>query len=166
MKISWPWAKVKDNYWVLLLFIFISQSAGLLGTLFTVSAIPSWYQGLDKPFFSPPNFLFGPVWTILYTLIGISAYLVWRKYRFGKKSLPFWRVFTIQLILNSLWSIIFFGFKMTGLALVEIFIMWYYIARAISEGSKLTPWSAYLLYPYITWVTFATLLNFAIWWLN
>lgn len=166
MKINWPWAKVKDNYWVLLLFIIISQSAGLLGTLFTFSAIPTWYQGLDKPFFSPPNFLFGPVWTLLYTFIGISAYLVWRKYRFDKKSLPFWRVFTIQLILNSLWSIIFFGLKFTGLALIEIMVMWYYITRTIIAGYKLDSWSAYLLYPYLAWVSFATLLNFAIWWLN
>lgn len=166
MKINWPWAKVKDNYWVLLLFIIISQSAGLLGTLFTFSAIPTWYLGLTKPFFSPPNFLFGPVWTLLYTFIGISAYLVWRKYRFDKKSLLFWRVFTIQLILNSLWSIIFFGLKFTGLALIEIMVMWYYITRTISAGSKLDSWSAYLLYPYLAWVSFATLLNFAIWWLN
>jgi len=166
MKINWPWAKVKDNYWALLLFIILSQSAGLLGTLFTFSAIPNWYQGLTKPFFSPPNFLFGPVWTILYTFIGISAYLVWRKYRFSKKSLSFWQVFTLQLILNSLWSIIFFGLKFTGLALIEIMIMWYYILRTIQVGSKLDSWSAYLLYPYLAWVSFATLLNFAIWWLN
>lgn len=166
MNLNWPFVKAKDNYWVLLLFIIISQSAGLLGTIFTFSAIPTWYAGLTKPFFSPPNFLFGPVWTILYTFIGISAYLIWRKYRFGKKSLPYWRVFTIQLILNSLWSIIFFGFKFTGLALIEIMVMWYYIAHTIRAGAKLDSWSAYLLYPYLAWVSFATLLNFAIWWLN
>lgn len=146
--------------------IIIAQLAGALGTVFTISAIPLWYAQLNKPSFSPPNWIFGPVWTLLYTLMGISAYLVWRKFQFGKKSRSFWHVYWTQLILNSLWSILFFGFKFTGLAFIEILAMWYFICRSIQEGKKLSNWSAYLLYPYLAWVSFATLLNLAIWTLN
>ncbi len=166
MKLRLPWQKPKDNYLALALSIFIAQAAGGIGSLFTISAISSWYIYLNKPFFSPPNWLFGPVWTILYALMGISAYLVWRKYQFSKKSLAFWHVYGAQLILNALWSILFFGLKQVGLALVEILVMWYFIARAIQEGGRLSKWSSYLLYPYIAWVTLATLLNLAILVLN
>lgn len=116
---------MQNNYWILLASILIAQLAGAIGSFFTISAIPTWYAGLTKPFFSPPNWVFGPVWTLLYTLMGISAYLVWRKYRFGKKSSVFWRVYAAQLVLNALWSIIFFGSKQLGLAFIEILIMWY-----------------------------------------
>ena len=166
MKINWPWARPKDNYWILLLSILVAQGAGAIGSLFTFSAIPTWYIYLNKPFFSPPNWLFGPVWTLLYTLMGISAYLVWRSHQFGKKSLPFWHVYWTQLALNTLWSILFFGLKFTGFAFIEILAMWYFIARSIQEGHKLSHWSAYLLYPYLAWVSFASLLNLSIWLLN
>ena len=162
----WPWNKPKDNYWFLLLFIVLSQSAGLLGSLFTFSAIPTWYATLDKPFFNPPNYLFGPVWTTLYTLMGISAYLIYRRYQFGKNAKLFWQVYWAQLILNSLWSILFFGFKNLGLALIEIGALWYFIIRTIQESSKLNKAASYLLYPYIAWVSFAALLNLAIYLLN
>lgn len=166
MNITWPWSVPKDNYFVLVLSILAAQAAGGIGSIFTFSAITDWYLYLNKPFFSPPNWVFGPVWTLLYTLMGISAYLVWRKYQFGKKSRAFWHVYATQLVLNALWSILFFGLKLTGLALVEILAMWYFIARSIQEGKKLSPWSAYLLYPYLAWVTFASFLNLAIWLLN
>lgn len=166
MNITWSWNKPKDNYWVLLLSIIITQLVGGIGSFFTISAIPTWYAGLTKPFFSPPNWVFGPVWTLLYTLMGISAYLVWRKYRFGKKSRPYWQFYTTQLILNMLWSILFFGLRSPALALLEILLMWYFIVRTIQEGYKIDHWSAYLLYPYLAWVSFASLLNLAIWFLN
>ena len=166
MKINWPWAKPKDNYWILVVSIVVAQVAGGIGSLFTFSAIPTWYKFLNKPFFSPPNWVFGPVWTLLYTFMGISAYLVWRRLQFSKKSLPFWHVYWTQLVLNFLWSILFFGFKMTGLAFIEILAMWYFIARSIQEGKKIDKWSAYLLYPYILWVSFASILNLAIFMLN
>lgn len=162
----WPWNKPKDNYWFLLLFIIVAQSAGLLGSLFTFSAIPTWYATLDKPFFSPPNYLFGPVWTILYTLMGISAYLIYRRFQFGKKAKLFWQVYWAQLILNTLWSILFFGFKEPGLAFVEIGALWYFIVRTIQESKKLNNAASYLLYPYLAWVSFASLLNFGIYMLN
>lgn len=166
MKINWPWNKPKDNYWYLVAFVLSAQAAGGIGSLFTFSAIPTWYAYLNKPFFSPPNYLFGPVWTLLYMLMGISAYLVWRKYQFGKKATPFWHVYWTQLVLNTLWSILFFGFKVPGAAFVEIMAMWYFIARTIAEGKNIDKWSAYLLYPYIAWVSFAALLNLAIYMLN
>lgn len=166
MKFTWPWNRPKDNYWLLLLSIILAQGAGLLGSLFTLSAIPTWYATLDKPFFSPPNWLFGPVWTLLYTLMGISAYLVWRKYQFKTKAKPYWRVYLIQLGLNALWSIIFFGFKWTGLAFIEILLMWWFIKETIQESRKLDPLASYLLYPYLAWVSFASLLNAAIYYLN
>ena len=162
----WPWNKPKDNYWFLLLFIIVAQSAGLLGSLFTFSAIPTWYATLDKPFFSPPNYLFSPVWTILYTLMGISAYLIYRRFQFGKKAKLFWQVYWAQLILNTLWSILFFGFKEPGLAFVEIGALWYFIVRTIQESKKLNNVASYLLYPYLAWVSFASLLNFGIYMLN
>lgn len=166
MKLTLPWAKPKDNYLVLIGFVLLAQAAGLLGTIFTIPSIPTWYATLNKPFFSPPNWLFGPVWTLLYLLIGISAYLIWRKHRFGSKSRPFWQAYFIQLALNSVWSPIFFGLRSPGLALIIIVPMWYFIFRTIRAGDKLIKWSAYLLYPYLAWVSFATLLNLAILMLN
>ncbi len=166
MKFVLPWNRPKDNYWVLALSILVAQLSGVIGSFFTFSAISTWYVYLNKPFFSPPNYLFGPVWTLLYALMGISAYLVWRRHQFGKKSLPFWHVYWTQLALNALWSILFFGLKSTGLAFIEILAMWYFISRSIQEGNKIDAWSAYLLYPYLAWVSFASLLNLSIWLLN
>lgn len=166
MKINWPWSRPKDNYFLLIGFIIVAQAAGGIGSLFTFSSIPSWYAYLNKPFFSPPNWLFGPVWTLLYTFMAIAAYLVWRRVQFNKKGHAFWHVYWTQLILNTLWSILFFGLKFTGLAFIEIIAMWYFILRSIEEGAKIDKWSAYLLYPYLAWVSFASLLNLAIWFLN
>lgn len=166
MKFVLPWNKPKDNYWYLFLSILLAQTAGLLGSLFTFSAIPTWYATLTRPFFSPPNYVFGPVWTLLYTLMGISAYLVWRKAQFRSRAQGFWHVYLTQLVLNALWSILFFGFKEPGLAFVEIMALWYFIVRCIQESKKIDRSSAYLLYPYLAWVSFASLLNLAIYLLN
>ncbi len=166
MKLRLPWSKPKDNYLVLLGSILIAQLAGGIGSLFTFSAIPTWYAYLNKPFFSPPNWLFGPVWTLLYNFMGIAAYLVWRKYQFSKKSIGFWHVYGTQLVLNTLWSILFFGLKDLGVAFIEILALWYFIARCIQEGRKLSIWTVYLLLPYLAWVSFAALLNLAVYVLN
>lgn len=166
MKLRWPWPRPKDNYLVLLTSIALAQLAGGIGTIATIQAIPTWYAYLHKPFFNPPSSVFGPVWTILYTLMGVSAYLVWRKYQFGKKARAFWHVYWTQLVLNTLWSFLFFGLRQPGLAFIEILALWYFIVRTIQEGTKLDRWSAYLLYPYLAWVSFASLLNFSIWLLN
>lgn len=143
----------------LIFSIGICLGAGVLGMFFTVSAIPTWYQTLDKPSFSPPNWVFGSVWTILYILMGISLYLVWTK-----RKIP--SVFWIQLILNAIWSIIFFGLKNPTLALVDIIALWIAIVLTIKAFSKINKLAGNLLYPYLAWVSFATVLNLAIVFLN
>lgn len=156
----------KSNLAKLIIAIVLCQMAGIIGSLFTFQAIPTWYADLAKPSFSPPNWIFGPVWTTLYTLMGISLYLVWNsktKQNIKKEALS---VFYAQLILNSLWSIIFFGLKNLELAFVEILLMWVLIAASIVKFNKINKTASYLLIPYLLWVSFATLLNFAIAWLN
>lgn len=139
--------------------IGIYLGAGVLGSFFIASSIPNWYQSLNKPFFSPPNWVFGPVWIILYILMGYSLYLIWVK---NKVPVIFW----IQLILNAFWSIIFFGMKNPALALVDIMALWIAIILTIKAFSKLNKLAAYLLYPYLAWVSFAILLNLSIILLN
>jgi len=139
----------------LFLSIGLCLGVGFLGSIFTTSSIPTWYATLSKPFFSPPNWVFAPVWTTLYILMGISLYLVWQK-----RKIP--SVFWIQLILNFTWSIIFFGLKNPMLAFVNILALWIAIFLTIKSFSKINKLAGQLLYPYITWVSFATLLNLAI----
>ena len=142
------------------------QLAGLIGSIFTFSAIPTWYVMLNKPSFSPPNWLFGPVWTMLYTLMSISLYRIWTSKTKKKEKNEGLAFFIIQLVLNALWSIIFFGMKQPWLAFVEIMLMWFFIALSIIKFSKIDKFSAYLLIPYLLWVSFASILNFSIWQLN
>lgn len=148
------------NFPKLLLSIGICLSAGIIGSLFTFSSIPTWYATLIKPVFSPPNWIFGPVWTFLYILMGISLYIVWQK----KKKVPF--IFWIQLILNAAWSIIFFGLRNPALALVDIIALWIAIALTVKAFSKINETAACLLVLYLFWVSFAILLNIAIVMLN
>ena len=143
----------------LLLSIGLCLLAGGVGSIFTMSAIPNWYVTLNKPFFSPPNWVFAPIWTILYILMGISLYLVWRK---GKVPSIFW----IQFILNAFWSIIFFGMKNPTLALVDIVALWISIVLTIKSFYKINKLAGNLLLPYLTWVTFASILNLSIVLLN
>lgn len=139
----------------LILSIGVCLGAGGLGSLFTFSAIPTWYATLNKPFFSPPNWLFGPVWTILYILMGVSLYLVWTK-----EKVP--SVFWVQLILNALWSIIFFGLKNPTFGLIDIIALWIAIFLTIKAFYKINKLAGNLLLPYLAWVTFATILNLSI----
>lgn len=148
------------------LFIAIAQAAGLIGTYFTTDAIPTWYASLQKPSFAPPNWVFTPVWTTLYTLIGIAGARAWelrsRKTNADRGLDWYWT----QLFLNAIWSPIFFGAKNLGLALIVIVIMWFTIAMTIREFWKAEKRMALLLLPYIAWVSFATILNYAYWTLN
>jgi translocator protein len=139
---------------------------GGIGTIFTSSAIPTWYAHLIKPSFSPPNWLFGPVWTLLYLLMGISLYLIWKKEVKSQKVREAIKIFAIQLVLNALWSPIFFGAKNLLLALVVIILMWVFILKTILVFGKIDKTASYLLYPYIVWVSFASILNFSVWILN
>ena len=155
--------KVKN--WALLIFaVLLSEGAGILGSFFTFSSIPTWYATLIKPSFSPPNFVFGPVWTILYALMGISLYLVWTSKAKSRQYAV--KLFFVQLGLNALWSIIFFGLKSPGLALIEIIALWVAIFLTVKAFLKISKVASYLLYPYLAWVSFASILNFSIWILN
>jgi len=139
--------------------IALCEGAGIIGSLFTVSSIQNWYAFLNKPSFSPPNYLFGPVWTILYVLMGIAFYLV-RKNKFAVK------LFLVHLFFNAVWSIIFFGLHDIALALVDILVMWGMIIAMILKFYPIKKTASYLLLPYIMWVTLATVLNYAVWVLN
>jgi translocator protein len=146
----------KINWVKLIVALVITQAAGGIGAIFTTPKIQSWYASLNKPFYSPPNWVFGPVWTILFILMGVGLYVAWNK----KKSLTdeIFNWFWIQLALNIVWSLIFFGMENPGLALIEILFLWY----AILKTTKNFPYQ----YPYLAWVSFATLLNAGVWWLN
>lgn len=155
----------KSNILKLVIALLITIGLGSLGGLFTYPEIKNWYTTLQKPSFQPPNWLFGPVWTLLYTLMGISAYLVWKLPATAQRNKAL-AVFTIQFILNFCWSIIFFNQHQIGWALVEIIVMWACIVLTMISFSKLSSAAAWLLLPYILWVSFATILNAAIWKLN
>lgn len=146
----------------LVLAIFVCQLAGILGSVFTFSAITDWYAYLNKPFFSPPNWIFGPVWTILYTFMGISIFIIWDKGLREPGRLAAAKLFGGQLVLNFFWTIIFFGFKSPLLAFIEILFLWYLIFLTIKAFYKLSRPAAYLLIPYLAWVSFASILNLTI----
>ena len=154
-----------NRYLKLTLCILLTLSIGALGGFATASSIGSWYVTLNKPFFNPPNYLFGPVWTTLYILMGISFFIILQSpiSTLRKKAT---RVFYVQLFLNFCWSFIFFKFQLLGFALIEIIIMWVAILSMILVFKKINILAAYLQIPYLIWVSFATLLNASLWWLN
>ncbi len=147
----------------LILCILLPLLVGGVSGYFTSQSIPNWYLYLNKPSFNPPNYLFGPVWTLLYILMGISFYLVINKPNVNWLLVG---VFITQLILNFFWSFIFFNAHNLGLALVEIIILWASILAMIILFYKTNKWAAILNIPYLLWVSFATLLNYSIYSLN
>lgn len=150
---------------IFVLCILLPILIGGIGGYFTAESIPTWYASLNKPWFNPPNWIFGPVWTILYILMGFASYVVYISYQsiHRKTSLIY---YGIQLFLNLLWSIIFFYFKNPSLALFEIILLWIFINFTIISFSKVNKKAAYLLLPYIIWVSFAAILNLYIVLLN
>lgn len=150
----------------LIVSITICLFAGFLGSFFTIPAIPTWYATLTKPSFAPPNWLFFPVWTTLFVMMGISLYLVWRRGLEGQQLKNALVVFAVQLILNVLWSAAFFGLRSPLSGLIEISILWISIAFTIMIFMKISRTAGLLLIPYIIWVSFAAILNFMIWRLN
>jgi len=136
------------------------------GSVVTLPSIPAWYAQLNKPVFSPPNWIFGPVWTILFFLMGMSLYLVWNKSLRNKNTSKAIGIFLVQLFFNFLWSIAFFGFHLPLLAFIVIIALWISIFMTIKYFYKISRTSAYLLIPYILWVSFALILNFFIATLN
>jgi len=162
-----------NNFLKLVVAIVVSELAGVIGSVFTISAIPTWYAGLAKPALNPPAWVFGPAWTTLYALMGISLFLVWRRHsliRANSRMVRIWRwaifFFFLQLMLNTLWSIIFFGLHSPGWALVDIVALWVAIAWTMAVFYRISKPAVYLFVPYILWVSFASYLNYSIWMLN
>ncbi len=153
-----------NNYLKLVIAIVVSEVAGVAGSFFTISAIPDWYSTLQKPMLNPPAWLFGPVWVTLYLLMGVSLWLIWKSDSAEKKR-AIW-LFVIQLALNAVWSPVFFGARSVGNALAIIVLLWAAIVLTILIFKKISKTAAWLLVPYILWVSFAAYLNFAIWMLN
>jgi translocator protein len=146
--------------------VLLCELAGVIGSAFTISSIPTWYAGLSKPSFSPPNWVFAPVWITLYAMMGVSLYLVWRKGMGQKNAKDAAVAFLAQLILNTSWSIAFFGLKSPTAGLLVIIPLWSAISLTIIRFRRISWTAAALLVPYLLWVSFATLLNLSIILLN
>ena len=169
-----------NNFFKLVIAMSVSEGAGVIGSFFTASAVQSdWYLELAKPYLNPPAWVFGPVWTTLFALMGIAAFLIWLKYdkltpseveelviQRKKKIKIALGIFLGQLVLNIIWSIIFFGLHSPGGAFIEIVFLWLAILATIIAFAKISKPAAWLLVPYILWVSFAMYLNYVIWTLN
>jgi len=140
--------------------------AGLIGSIFTTPAIPTWYAALAKPALTPPAWVFAPVWTVLFILMGIALYIVWSKGWGQKKVQVAMVIFAVQLALNVLWSYLFFGLQAPFFALLEIGLLWVAILMTICAFYRVSIPAAALLVPYLLWVTFAAYLNYGIYALN
>lgn len=155
-----------NNIFRFILSIVIVSFAGLIGSIFTNATHNAWYASLAKPSINPPSYIFGPIWIVLYIMVGISLYLFWKnlfKKRWVKTSII---LFFIQLILNSAWSIIFFRINSVKGALIDIIALWFSIIFTIIFFYKISKISAWLLVPYLIWVSFATYLNYLLYILN
>jgi tryptophan-rich sensory protein len=142
--------------------IVFCEAVGLLGGLATASSVSTWFNTLNKPFFTPPNWLFGPAWTILYILMGVAFGLIWAEGLKTKKSKIALKFFSLQLFLNFLWSIFFFGLKSPLLAFIDVILLWTFILLTILKFKAVSKTAAYLMIPYLAWVTFASILNLSI----
>ena len=161
---------MKENKYRLVIYciigIIISLFVGFISSKITRQAIPNWYANLNKPFFSPPNWIFAPVWTTLYILMGIAFGRVWYYGRHNQNKKIAVLYFAFQLLVNGLWSLIFFGFKMPLLSMIVIIVLWFLIQRSIFWFRLIDLKASFMLYPYIAWVSFAAILNGAIIFLN
>lgn len=150
----------------LIVSIVFCQCAGIIGSVFTSTAIPSWYVTLNKPFFTPPNWLFAPVWITLYTLMGVAAFFIWRQGFQDRQVQRALSIFGVQLIFNALWSAAFFGLQSPLAGLIVIVILWLAIVLTILKFFPISKTAGLLIMPYILWVSFAAVLNVAIVLLN
>jgi tryptophan-rich sensory protein len=170
------------NKWIgLILSLAIPQAVGLLGALATATSVSTWYRRIRKPSWNPPGKVFGPVWTILYLLMGTAAWLVWQSGQNGpqvqgerlvgskevkQQARSALAVYGIQLGFNLLWSLIFFGKRRIDWALIEIAALWVLILETMRRFFRLNPLAGALLVPYQLWTTFAGILNAVVWWMN
>jgi len=156
---------LKQKIVPLIFFLAITFLAAFIGNFFTMPNIQTWYATLNKPSFSPPNWLFGPVWTILFILMAIAAFLVFQTKDNSKRKTALTFYF-IQLVFNSFWSILFFGLHSPKFAFFEIIILWILILITLIKFLKIKKIAGLLLVPYLLWVSFASILNLFIWLIN
>jgi translocator protein len=146
----------------LAVWLALCFGAASLGGIFMPG---EWYAVLKKPSWNPPGWIFGPVWAALYTMMAVAAWLVWKRGGFAAQRKPL-ALFLTQLVLNATWTPLFFGLHWTGIAFAEIVMLWLAIATTLAAFRPVSPAAAWLLAPYLAWVSFATMLNFALWRLN
>jgi len=149
---------------MLILFILICEAAGIIGGLFTSQAVSTWYKEIIKPSFNPPSWVFGPVWILLYALMGTAMYFVYQKHTSASKTALIF--FGVHLIVNALWSFLFFGKRQFELAFLDIGVMWVMIVISIYLFYRVDHKAGLLLFPYLLWASFASVLNYSIWRLN
>jgi len=155
-----------DKVFRLAAAVLVCELAGVVGSFFAMAAISTWYASLNKPWFAPPNWLFGPAWVALYAMMGAALYIVWERAGRSKRGFVPLMAFVVQLALNTLWSILFFGLRSPAAAFAEIVVLWAAIAYTILKFKEIDKRAAYLLLPYIVWVSFAAVLNYYVWILN
>jgi translocator protein len=158
--------KVISTFWKLVIAVLICETVGIVSGFLSQGSMTTWFASLQKPSWNPPAYLFGPVWTILYLLMGISLWLVWKSGAPEAKKTRAMSVFGIQLFFNFCWSILFFKFQSPALALIDIVLLGLTILITISYFARISRLAAWLLFPYILWVYFATVLNYTIWTTN
>lgn len=156
----------KTDILILIGWILLSEGAGIIGSVFTTPSIPTWYATLVKPALNPPAWVFGPVWTTLFALMGIAAFLVWQHGWYRRDVRIALGIFVGQLVLNTLWSIIFFGLHSPAAAFAEIILLWLAILATIYAFARVSQVAALLLVPYMLWVSFASYLTYMLWMLN
>lgn len=155
----------RRGWLVLAGFLVLCFGVAALGSVFTSSAMPEWYMSLEKPAFNPPSWVFGPVWTLLYAMMAVAAWLVWREAGFHGATAAL-SMFFVQLALNLVWSGIFFGLREPGWAMLEILVLWSAIVVTMVLFLRHSSVAGWLMAPYLLWVSFAAVLNAAIWRLN
>ena len=155
-----------NNTIKLVISVALPLALGGLSGYATARGVSTWYPTLVKPSFNPPAWVFGPVWTVLYIMMGVAAFLVWRRGLDVDGVRIALTIFVVQLALNGIWSILFFGMQEPGWALAEIILLWIAIGTTILLFWRVAPAAGALLLPYLAWVSFATVLNASLWWLN
>jgi tryptophan-rich sensory protein len=155
----------RGGWTALALFVAGCLLVGVVGGISTASSVGTWYPALNKPSWNPPKSIFAPVWTLLYVTMAVSAWLVWRRRETDDVGLAM-LLFGLQLALNAGWSMVFFGLRQPGVAALEIALLWLSIAATLWAFARVSKMAAWLLVPYLGWVSFAAALNFAIWRLN
>ncbi len=155
-----------SNNFKFIISILLPMIIGGISGSFTSASINTWYVTLNKPWFNPPNWIFGPVWTLLYLMMGIAFYMIWKSEAVNAVKQTAVILFAAQLLVNFLWSLIFFYLKQPGWAMIDIILMWILIVATIFSYGKISSTAAWLMLPYICWVSFAMILNFYLWKLN